>query len=142
MADTEVYSHDMSQTPDPGEVPAPGTYHVRVSKVETKDANGNQLVSKESGKPKIQLHLKVQTEGPMFGRTIPDSPSLEPTALFKLKAYYNAAGYRPGAEGHNPHKLLDAEFYILVEPSTYKGNPSFNIPPWGITSLTDGPKRR
>jgi len=140
MNDEVMYQDDMSQVPDPGDVPEPGVYRVRVSAVKTHDENGNQLLSKESQKPKIQLSLKVQSEGSMFGRVIPDSPSLEPTALFKLKAYYNAIDYKPQG-GHNPHKLLDGEFWILVEASTYKGKKSFNIPPWGIKSLTEGPVR-
>ena len=126
--------HDMSQIPAPTDRVDEGWYHVRITSV-TED------VSRTKGEPVVKLLMKIQTEGPMLGRVIPDSPSLQPQALFKLKGYYKAVNYNPGPEGHDPEKLLDGELYVYVEHGTYEGNPTLNIPPWSIRSLQEGPGR-
>jgi hypothetical protein len=122
----------MSKVPAPGERVDEGWYHVRISSV-------SEDLSKESNEPVIKLLLKIQSEGPMLGRVIPDNASLQSHALFKLKGYYKAIGYAPGEEGHNPDKLLDSEVYVYAEHGMYKGNPTINIPPWSIRSLQEGP---
>ena len=135
-----VFQNDMSKVSD-SDLMEEGTYHVRISQVKCFDDNGNQLVSKTSGEPIIELTLKVQDEGPFLGRTFKDKPSLQPQALFKLKAYYKAIGYMPGPEGHDPDKLLDGECYVHVTPGSYQGMPVLNIPPYSISSMHEGPKK-
>lgn len=126
-----LHTEDMSQIADQQEVAPEGWYHVRVSKVEEVDS--------KAGNPMINLQLKVQTEGPFFGRMLFDNPSLLPNALFKLKAYYKAAGYTPGPEGHDPEKLLDREFYVGIVHKMYEGAVRSDIKPFNIRSLQDGP---
>lgn len=139
MPDEEVvYQDDMSQVPD-SELMEEGWYQVRISAVKTQDDSGNQLVSKSNGNPIVQLTLKVQSEGPMLGRQFSDKPSLQSHALFKLKAYYKAIGYTPGAGGHNPHRLLDGECWVFVTQGEYEGRPTLNIPPWSVRSIQEGP---
>jgi len=116
-----------------------GWYRVRIANVKEVDDSGNQLVSKSSGEPIIELTLKVQNEGEFFGRSFKDKPSMQSHALFKLKAYYKAIGYHPGSEGHDPAKLLDGECWLFVSPGQYQGNPVLNIPPYSIRSLQEGP---
>src|SRR4051812_15400255 len=96
---------DMTKVSVGGDVPPEGSYRVRVSKVDD-----TQLSKKNE--PKVELQLKIQDEGESFGRVIFDNASLQPQALFKLKAYYNAVGYNPGPEGHDPMTLLDKEMYV------------------------------
>jgi len=129
-----MLTDDMSTVPNPTDAVDEGSYHVRVSKVEVG-------TSESSGNPVVKLQMKIQSEGPMFGRIVPDTASLQSHALFKLKGYYSAVGYKPGAEGHDPEKLLDGELYINVEHATYQGKPTLNIPPWSIRSLQEGPAR-
>jgi hypothetical protein len=117
-----VYQDDMSKVSD-SELMKEGWYRVRVSQVN----------------PIVKLTLKVQSEGEFFGRSFPDQPSLQPQALFKLKAYYKATGYNPGPEGHNPHKLLDGECWVYVVPGQYQGSPTLDIKPYSIRSLQEGP---
>ena len=123
---------NMADVPAPGERVDEGWYHVRVSSVV-------EDVSKESGQPIVKLLLKIQDQGPMLGRVVPDNASLQSHALFKLKGYYKAIGYNPGKEGHDPEKLHDSEVYVYVEHGMYQGNPTINIPPWSIRSLQEGP---
>jgi hypothetical protein len=130
----EVYTDDMSSVPAPSDRVDEGSYHVRISSVE-------KGTSKE-GNPMIKLQMKIQDQGKNFGRVIPDNPSLLPQALFKLKGYYKACGYNPGAEGHQPSKLIDCECYVNVEHAMYQGNPTLNIPPWSIRSLQEGPAKK
>jgi uncharacterized protein DUF669 len=125
---------DMSQVPSPTEAVEEGSYHVRITQAEV-------TTSKENNMPCVKLLMKVQDEGKMLGRTIPDTASLQSHALFKLKGYYNAVGYKPGPEGHDPSKLVDGECYVNVEHATYQGKPTINIPPWSIRSLQEGPAR-
>lgn len=125
---------DMSKVAAPADRVDEGWYHVRISKVEV-------TTSKSSNEPIVQLQLKIQNEGSMMGRVIPDNASLQPHALFKLKGYYKAVGYNPGPEGHDPEKLLDCECYVFAQHDTYQGNPTIKVPPYSIRSLQEGPGR-
>lgn len=127
-----VHTEDMSQVAAPTDRVDEGWYHVRISSVK-------EDVSQTAGEPIVKLLLKVQNEGPMLGRTIPDNCSLQPQALFKLKGYYKAINYNPGPEGHDPEKLLDGECYVYVQHDTYQGNPTLKVPPYSIRSLNEGP---
>jgi hypothetical protein len=127
-----LLSQDMSSVSAPTDLVAEGWYRVRIAKAEV-------TTSKENNEPCVKLNLKVQDEGLMLGRIIPDTASLQPQALFKLKGYYNAVGYKPGPEGHDPDKLIDGECYVMVAHQMYKGNPNINVPPWSIRSLVEGP---
>jgi hypothetical protein len=123
--------HNMNEVPAPSDRVDEGWYHVRISSVSEEDS--------KSGNPIVKLQLKIQDQGPMLGRIVPDNVSLQPHALFKLKGYYKAIGYNPGPEGHDTDKLLDAEVYVYVQHATYEGNPTINIPPYSIRSLNEGP---
>jgi hypothetical protein len=123
---------DMSQVPNPTEAVDEGWYHVRISEARV-------TTSDSTNQPVVKLNMRIQTEGPMFGRTVPDTASLQAHALFKLKGYYTAVGYKPGPEGHDPEKLVDGECYVYVQHDSYQGNPTIKIPPYSIRSLNDGP---
>lgn len=127
-----VYQQDMSQIAAPTDRVDEGWYRVRISRVE-------ETTSKESGQPVVKLLHKIQSEGKMLGRTVPDTASLQSQALFKLKAYYEAIGYKPGPEGHDPQRLLDGECYVYVSHGMYQGNPTIDIPPYSIRSVLAGP---
>lgn len=128
------HQDDMSQVPDAGEAVPEGWYHVRISKVEEKS-------SENSGQPTVFLNLKVQNEGAAMGRVIQDNASLQAHALFKLKAYYTAVGYKPApGQGHDPDHLLDGECWVYVEHKVYDGQTRTNILPYMIKSLQEGPK--
>lgn len=127
-----LYTNDMSKVEKWGDVPPEGWYHVRVEK-------GEERKSQASGEPTWALWMKAQNE-PFVGRVIFDQPSLQPHALAKLKAYYAAAGYNPGPEGHDPEKLNGCEFYVLIQHEAYNGEKRGKVPPYGITSMSDGPK--
>lgn len=128
--------HNMEDVAAPGEIVPAGNYHVRVSKVEEKD-------STTSGQPIAIFQCKIQDDGPQFGRMLFIIASLQPHALFSLKAVYNAAGYKPGAEGHDPEQVLDSEFYVKVEieKDPKSGEDRNKIPPNGIRSLSKGVAR-
>jgi hypothetical protein len=130
-------TEDMSKVSD-SDLMKEGWYRVRISNVKETDDSGNQLLSKTGQEPIVELTLKVQNEGEFFGRSFKDKPSLQPHALFKLKAYYKAVGYAPGPEGHDPAKLLDGEVWVWVSPGQYQGQPVLNIPPYSIRSLQEG----
>jgi hypothetical protein len=123
---------DMSKVAAPSEAVDEGWYHVRISKVEIG-------MSQTANQPVVKLMLKIQSDGAMLGRSVPDNASLQSHALFKLKGYYKAVGYNPGPEGHDPEKLLDGECYVYVAHGSYQGNPTINIPPYSIRSLNEGP---
>lgn len=129
-----IHQDNMANVSAPTDAVDEGSYHVRITKIE-------ETVSDTSGQPVIKLLMKIQDDGPMLGRIVPDTASLQPHALFKLKGYYNAVGYKPGPEGHDPEKLLDGECYVNVEHSSYQGKPVLNVPPWSIRSLQEGPAR-
>jgi len=126
------YQHDMSKVEKWGDVPAEGWYRVRVEK-------GEERSSKESDEPMWMIWLKVQNE-PHVGRLIMDMPSLQPHALAKLKAYYEAVGYQPGPEGNDPERLNGGELFVKVDHEVYKGEKRAKIAPYNIKSLTEGPK--
>jgi hypothetical protein len=113
-----------------GEAPPEGWYQVRVEKGEER--------ASDAGFPTWALWLKAQNE-PYVGRIIFDQASLQPHALAKLKGYYEAAGYTPGPEGHDPTNLNGKKFYVLVQHEEYQGQVRGKVPPYGIKSLTEGP---
>src|SRR6267142_4965280 len=127
-----MLNDDMSQVAAPSDRVDEGWYHVRISKVEIG-------VSDSTQSPVVKLQLKIQTDGNMLGRIVPDNASLQSHALFKLKGYYKAIGYNPGREGHDPEKLLDCECFVYVQHGSYQGNPVVKIPPYSIRSLQEGP---
>lgn len=133
-----LYGDNMEQVADWGDNVPPGKwYHVRVDKVKTHEPGGEQMVSKASGLPICQVNLKVQDE-PFVGKVIVQQPSLQSHALFQLKAFYKAANYQPGPGGHNPHKLLNAEFYVKPEEEVYQGEKRLKVPPYGVKPLSEG----
>lgn len=127
-----IHTEDMSSVSAPSDRVDEGWYHVRVSSVE-------EALSQASNEPIVKMQLKIQDQGPMLGRIVPDNASLQPHALFKLKGYYKAVGYNPGGEGHDPERLLDCECYVYVQHQMYQGMPTINIPPYSIRSLQEGP---
>lgn len=136
MLHTEV---DMSQIPEGGELVDKGNYLVRISNVKDEDNEGNQLLAKSSGAPIVEFTCKIQEEGKWMGRPLFITASLQPHALFTLKAVYTAVGYNPGPEGHDPHECLDGEMYVNVDHDTYEGKPSMKIQASGIRSVSKGP---
>lgn len=104
-------------------------YHVRVSKVEERTSG--------TGNATVLLLLKVQDE-PFVGRTIPVICSLQPQALFSLKAFYEACEYTPGAEGHDPEQLLDRECFVKATEKIVDGEPRIDIKSYNIKPLRDG----
>lgn len=127
-----LFTHDMSsiQAMDGSNVPE-GWYHVRIEKGEVRD-------SKETpGEQVWWIWHKAQNE-PFVGRIIMDKCSLQPSGLGKLKVYYEKAGYKPGAEGHDPDNITTSEFYVKVEDTIYKGDHRIDIKPWNIRSLDEG----
>jgi len=136
----------MSQVADQGEVQDEGAYLVRVSEVKEFDDAGDTLKS-ESGGEKVIFTLKIQDEGKWLGSQVRVHASLQPHALFNLKAIYSAAGYQPGAEGHDPSQVLDSEVYIYIKHKQYDDPNSgtkrtvTDIPTWGIKSISAGPAK-
>lgn len=127
------HMEDMNQVPDPGAVIPEGWYHVRIAKVE-------EATSENSGNPVVKLNLKIQNEGSEMGRVIADNASLQAHALFKLKAYYNAVGYKPApGQGHDPDNLVDGELWVGVQHKIYEGVTRTDIASHMIKSLTEGP---
>lgn len=126
-----TYNQDVSKVEKWGDAVPEGWYHVRVEK-------GEERKSESSGEPMWCVWLKAQHE-PMVGRIIFDMPSLQPHALAKLKAYYDAVGYTPGPEGHDPENLNGKELYVLVQHEVYQGSTRAKVLPYGIKSMSDGP---
>lgn len=126
------YQHDMTKVEKWGDVPAEGWYRVRVDK-------GEERISEASKEPMWCLWLKSQQE-PSVGRVIFDMCSLQPHALAKLKAYYEAVGYTPGPEGHDPERLTGQELFVKVDHETYEGTKRAKVAPYNIKSLQEGPK--
>ena len=127
-----VYQHDMGKVEKWGDVPNEGWYRVRIEK-------GEERSSKESNEPMWCLWLKSQQE-PSVGRIIFDMCSLQPHALAKLKAYYEAVGYQPGPEGHDPERLNGQELFVKVDHEVYQGEKRAKVAPYNIKSLSEGPK--
>jgi hypothetical protein len=134
-----IYQNDMSKVDSWGDQVPEGWYKVRVDKVKCVDDAGNQLLSDSSHEPLVHVFLKIQNE-PYVGRVLWDAPSLQPHALAKLKAYYEAVGYTPGPEGHDPERLKDGELFVKVDHDTYQGAKRTKIAPYNIKSLQEGPK--
>jgi hypothetical protein len=68
--------------------------------------------------------------------------SLQPHALFNLKAIYEACKYHPGPEGHDPAMVHGSEIICKVEHEEYpKGQtpPVIRprVKPYNIKSITD-----
>ena len=128
-----LHRENMQDVPDWGEVLPEGWYHVRVTKGEERDSDNTP------GARVFAMNMTVQEE-PFVGRVIFDPVSLQSHALAKLKAYYKAAGYTPGPEGHDPEWLVEnhAEFYVQVTHDVYQGQTRMKVAPWGIRSLRDG----
>lgn len=127
-----LHTENMSNVQAPGDLKPEGWYHVRVAKVTEKESS--------TGNPIVELHLKINQPESMVGQMLFDRPSLQAHALFSLKAYYKAMNYNPGPEGHDPEKLLDAEFWVFNEHS--KGADDVvrdSIPAYSIRSVTAGP---
>jgi hypothetical protein len=72
-----------------------------------------------------------------------DVCSLQAHALFKLKAYYTAVGYKPApGQGHDPDHLLDGECWVYAEHKVYDGATRIDIKPYAIKSLQEGPTQK
>jgi hypothetical protein len=125
------YQQDMSKVEKFGDLLPEGWYHVRIEKGEERMSGSNQ--------PTWALWMKVQNE-PHVGRTVWDNPSLQSHALAKLKAYYEACGYTPGPEGHEPLELNGRECWVKVTHKMYDGEKRSEIAPYNIRSMQDGPK--
>jgi hypothetical protein len=126
---------DMSTIPAPDDLVPEGAYLFRVSKAEEKDS--------EAGKPMVVYSLKIQDDGPAFGRQVTVFASLAPTALMTIKGMYKACGYNPGPEGHDPEAIIDQELYGTVTHEIGKDGVSRAvIKPYTFKSLQDGPHRR
>ena len=131
---------DMTKVEKWGDVAPEGWYKVRVEKVVDRAKSGEgPLLSDESNQPICMLYMKVQNE-PHVGKLLMDIPSLQPHALAKLKAYYEAINYIPGPEGHDPERLVGGELFIKWEHDTYKGEKRGKVAPYNIKSLNEGPK--
>jgi hypothetical protein len=128
-----TYQHDMSKVDKWGDIANEGWYRVRVDKGVEKPSDNSP------GELVWWLYLKVQNE-PHVGKLIMDNCSLQAHALAKLKGYYEATGYIPGPEGHDPERLNGTELFIKVEHETYKGEKRAKIAPYNIKSLQEGPK--
>lgn len=124
---------DMSKAQVWGDVLPEGWYHIRVEKVELKES------ANTPGEQVVWITGKVQNE-PFVGRILTDFASLQPQALAKLKAYYNAVGYQPGPEGHDPDRLIGGELYVLLQHDVYQGATRAKVVPYGIRSMQDGPQ--
>lgn len=127
-----MYTDNMTKVEKWGDVAPEGWYRVRVEKGVEKDSENTP------GAKVWMLYLKAQNE-PFVGKLIMDMCSLQSHALAHLKAYYIAAGYEPGPEGHDPERLNGAELFVGVSHDTYKGEKRAKIAPWAIKSLNEGP---
>ena len=127
-----LYQNDMSKVEKWGEVAGEGWYRVRIEKGEERDSDNTP------GAKVWYLWLKVQNE-PHVGKLIMDMPSLQPHALAKLKVYYDACGYIPGPEGHDPERLNGSECFVKIEHEVYQGQKRAKIAPYNIKSLQEGP---
>src|SRR5262245_1190118 len=128
--DEVMYGENMEQVQDWGDGPPLNVwYRVRVDKVKTHDANGQQLLSDMSGEPKCQINFKIQDE-PCAGQVVVIQPSLQAHALFALKALYSACEYHLGPSGHNFHKVEGCELYIKPTEKMYNGEKRIDVKPF------------
>lgn len=139
-----LHTENMQEVAEFGAVPDAGAYRFRISEVRETDQQGAPLMSAK-GEPKVVFVCKVQDEGKFLGQQIQMHVSLQAHALATLKSLYKACGYNPGTEGHDPSTLVDGEFYAYGEPQEVEGAngkiTTFNIAPWNIKSLQEGPPR-
>jgi hypothetical protein len=120
-----------------GDVLPESWYHIRIASAKDKDEQGNPILS-DKEQPKAQLRLLVQEE-PYVGASIFDEPSLQPQALAKLKAYYDATGQGIFEDGSDdPEALVNGECYVLIKHEVYQGVTRMKIPPYGIKPLSEG----
>lgn len=130
-----IHQTDMSQIPAADDLIPEGSYRFRIASAEEKDS--------EAGKPMVVYQLKVQDEGPAFGRNAMVFASLAPTALMTIKSMYKACGYNPGPEGHDPENIIDMELYGTITHELGKDAVTRAvIKPYTFKSLTDGPHQR
>lgn len=110
-----------------GDAHPEGSFHFRISKVDDTQSDA------------ILIYCKCQTE-PCVGKQIRERIDRgNQTALEKLKTIYEAVGYRPGPEGHDPEKIDGGEFYSTVKHNVSEGKTYANLVPWTIRSLSEGP---
>jgi hypothetical protein len=130
-----LHTEDMTLVPDTGELVPVGAYRVRINKVTEGESS--------TGNPTVTFEAKIQDEGPSFGRPIFIQASLQPHALFTLKAVYSAVGYKPGPEGHDPEQTIDGEMYVYVQHRKYMKDGTeregHEMPLKGMRSLSAGP---
>jgi hypothetical protein len=91
-----------------------GTYSVKVAEAE--------IVESQSGNPMVKIVFEV-TEGKQKGSKLFENVSLQPQALFKLKALLLALGYDipDGAFDLDVTELLDLECEVEVAHEKYEG---------------------
>lgn len=122
-----LYTQDMSQIRDQEPI-SKGWKRFRIE-------SWKETVSKNSNEPQIEFRLVCQEE-PEVGRVMIFYASLQPQALFNLKALYKGCGYEPGAEGHNPDVIVGREFLALIEHEVYEGVERPRVKPYNIKSVT------
>jgi len=111
-----LYVDDMSTVPKTGEPVSKGWHRFRIDE-------GEEFTS-ESGHPAFRYRLVCQDE-PEVGRVVTFDCSLQRQALFNLKAVYEACGYNPGPEGHDPATVIGGEIYVKIGHKEYpKGSGS------------------
>jgi len=123
-----IYTEDLSHVPAADEAVPEGPYQFRIASVDDTTVNDKNEVQ-------IICQCKIQTEGPVFGQQVRIQCSLKGFGLSVLKSLYKATGYNPGAEGHDPSRLLDGEFRGTVVHKQYQGQTFANIAPASIKAL-------
>lgn len=129
-----VLPDDMSQVSDSSTLVTEGVKQFRVSKVNLDEGQGT------NGALRINYSMTVQTEGPDFGRVIFFNIDMgDQRGRSNLKTLYKVCGYNPGAEGHDPERILDGEFYGTVKHNKgtgkNEGQTYANIMPWSVKPL-------
>lgn len=112
---------DFTSVPDSAVLPK-GTYNCVVYAIE-------QKISNSSGNPYLNWQFKIQG-GECNGRLIFDMTSLQPQALWKLKAHLKAIN--PGMDltgslNLDTDELLGNECRVVVEHETYDGEPRARV---------------
>lgn len=126
-----MYTHDMGKVQKWGELVPEGWYHVKIQKGEEKNSDNTP------GEKVWWYHCRIQQE-PLVGALIMINCSLQAHALATLKAIYEACGYSPGPEGHDPETVVGGEMLVKVEHQIYKGEQRAKVAPYNIRSLTEG----